>query len=188
MLFYAKRSVRVQLLSLATLAAGACLIAAQRGGLPPIRFNPDTALLLIAAILGAALLDAAVLALHFLTTGRGFVGQIRDTLDEILGGLSPAGVIGAGLIAGIGEELLFRGAIQPWLGLPAAVALFTIAHMGTRPLLRLAVWTAIEGLYLGVLLILTGNLLIPMIVHGVHDTIGILVIQRARAWSDGVME
>lgn len=42
--------------------------------------------------------------------------------------LSPLGAITVGLTAGIGEELLFRGALQPRFGLVLTTLLFTFAH------------------------------------------------------------
>lgn len=82
------------------------------------------------------------------------------------------------LVAGIGEELLFRGLIQDglvvWIGGPAGVGLglavgsvlFGLAHALTR---TYAVLAAVVGLYLGVLLLLTGNVLAPITAHAVYD-------------------
>jgi membrane protease YdiL (CAAX protease family) len=82
------------------------------------------------------------------------------------------------LIAGIGEELLFRGLIQDglavWISGPTGVciglavgsALFGLAHALTR---TYAVLAAVVGLYLGVLLLLTGNVLAPVTAHAVYD-------------------
>jgi hypothetical protein len=51
-------------------------------------------------------------------------------ISEILFGefLSPVGALTLGLSAGIGEELLFRGALQPRFGLVLTTLLFTVAH------------------------------------------------------------
>jgi hypothetical protein len=54
------------------------------------------------------------------------VGRISEAL---FGGLtSPIGILSLGLAAGIGEETLFRGALQPRFGLPLTAFLFMIAH------------------------------------------------------------
>ena len=72
------------------------------------------------------------------------------------------------LAAGFGEELLFRGLIQPvaaeWLGpaggLILASLLFGLAHPITRTYFVVA---ALIGLYLGCLWMATGALLIPIL-------------------------
>jgi len=42
--------------------------------------------------------------------------------------LTPAGALAVGLTAGIGEEILFRGALQPRLGMVLTSMLFALAH------------------------------------------------------------
>lgn len=79
-------------------------------------------------------------------------------------------------IAGISEELLFRGLLQPWLerswgmptGLIASSLLFGLVHAVT-PLY--AVLATLISLYLGLSLDYMGNrnLLTPIIIHGFYD-------------------
>ena len=81
-------------------------------------------------------------------------------------------------LAGIGEELLFRGVIQDGLNLHFSTAasliiaslLFGLAHAVTPAYFIIA---SLMGLYLGWLYLHTGNLLIPIIVHGLYDWIAI---------------
>lgn len=63
--------------------------------------------------------------------------QLAPTSYEQVGGLtetfispflSPWGAITVGLAAGIGEEMLFRGALQPRFGIVLTTLLFTLAH------------------------------------------------------------
>lgn len=54
------------------------------------------------------------------------VGGLTDAFISPF--LSPAGALTVGLAAGIGEELLFRGALQPRFGLLPTALLFTFAH------------------------------------------------------------
>jgi membrane protease YdiL (CAAX protease family) len=79
------------------------------------------------------------------------------------------------LLAGFGEELLFRGVIQaaleratgsPWLALAVAGVLFGLAHPITR---TYAVVAGVIGVYLGWLLVASGNLLVPACAHAVYD-------------------
>jgi membrane protease YdiL (CAAX protease family) len=82
------------------------------------------------------------------------------------------------LAAGIGEEVLFRGAIQggvtrlatPTVGLLVASMLFGLAHLITRTYAALA---ALVGIYLGGLFLLFGNLLVPIVVHATYDFVAL---------------
>ena len=88
-------------------------------------------------------------------------------------------------IAGIAEELLFRGVIQPWIenswgittGLIASNIVFGLVHAVT-PLY--AVLAALVGIYLGLSLDYSGdrNLLIPVIIHGFYDFLAFVALMR----------
>jgi membrane protease YdiL (CAAX protease family) len=87
------------------------------------------------------------------------------------------------LVAGVGEELLFRGWMQEWLtptaGPWAALAVTSIAfglvHAVTPAYAVLAMGI---GLYLGGLQMWTGNLLAPIVVHALYDFVAFLVLLR----------
>jgi hypothetical protein len=88
-------------------------------------------------------------------------------------------------IAGISEELLFRGVIQPWIeaswGITAALigsnVIFGLVHAVT-PLY--AVLATLVGIYLGLSLDYGGerNLLIPIIIHGFYDFLAFVALMR----------
>ena len=88
-------------------------------------------------------------------------------------------------IAGVSEELLFRGVIQPWIenswgataGLIASNILFGLVHAVT-PLY--AVLAMLVGIYLGLSLTYGGetNLLVPIIIHGFYDFLAFVVLMR----------
>ncbi len=88
------------------------------------------------------------------------------------------------LLAGVGEELFFRGVLQPELiswtgtlaGLIAASVVFGLLHAITPTYALLA--TAV-GAYLGWLALASGNLLGPMIAHGVYDFFALAYLIRA---------
>lgn len=89
-------------------------------------------------------------------------------------------------IAGLSEELLFRGVIQPWMesgwgmtaGLIGSNIIFGLAHALTPMYGILAV---LVGIYLGLSLDIAGdrNLLIPVIIHGFYDFLAFLALLRA---------
>ena len=88
-------------------------------------------------------------------------------------------------IAGVSEELLFRGVIQPWIeaswgmtaGLIGSNIIFGLVHAVT-PLY--AVLAALVGIYLGLSLDYGGdrNLLIPIIIHGFYDFLAFVALMR----------
>jgi membrane protease YdiL (CAAX protease family) len=87
------------------------------------------------------------------------------------------------LVAGVGEECLFRAVLQsglaPWVGTVAAIliagAIFGLVHWITP---MYAFYATVMGIYLGFLLVYFDNLLVPMIVHGLYDFV-------ALAWVTG---
>lgn len=90
-------------------------------------------------------------------------------------------------LAGITEELLFRGFVQPWLethwgyigGLVFSNLIFALVHW-ISPLY--ALMAAIAGFYLGLSLDVgeSRNLLTPMIIHSLYDFVAFIAV--ARLW------
>lgn len=113
---------------------------------------------------------------------------LLDTLGVSLHRLQWPDLLVLSAIAGISEEVLFRGVLQPWLqtamgvsgGLLASNVVFGLLHAVT-PLYALL--AGLVGIYLGLCLDYGGerNLLTPIIVHGVYDFLAFMVIMRAYA-------
>jgi hypothetical protein len=86
-------------------------------------------------------------------------------------------------LAGWGEELFFRGVVQyfsqQWLGVPGGLVLasmvFGLAHPLTRTYVVVA---AVIGAYLGWLWMALGNLLVPMVAHGLYDFVVLMWMLR----------
>jgi hypothetical protein len=58
------------------------------------------------------------------------VDNLEDTMEQMTNGLdNPIGALMIGLSAGIGEEVLIRGAIQPRYGIVIAAAFWTVLHI-----------------------------------------------------------
>lgn len=89
------------------------------------------------------------------------------------------------LLAGVGEEALFRGVLQealsrwstPLLGLVVASLLFGLAHLITPTYAAVA---TLLGAYLGVLYLRFDNLVIPMGVHGLYDLAALIYLRRGQ--------
>jgi membrane protease YdiL (CAAX protease family) len=86
-------------------------------------------------------------------------------------------------VAGISEEVLFRGVVQVGLArvlpevwaLLAASMLFGLVHFATR---AYAVLAGLMGLYLGSLFLVQGSLLAPIITHGLYDFVALVYVAR----------
>ncbi len=103
---------------------------------------------------------------------------VRPLIESMFRGRGVLAVAVVSALAGVGEELLFRGVIQSglsasfgaWPGLLVASVLFGGMHALSRAYFVLA---TLMGLYLGALYQATGNLLLPALVHGLYDAIAI---------------
>lgn len=103
--------------------------------------------------------------------------------------LSPAELIAISIAAGVGEELLIRGWLMGWLigsldtatpltigiGLVASSVAFGLMHPVTPTYIVLA---TLIGMYLGAMVIVSGNLLIPIVAHAVYDAAHLLLARR----------
>jgi membrane protease YdiL (CAAX protease family) len=93
------------------------------------------------------------------------------------------------LLAGMGEEMLFRGIVQSWvadkaggpygvgIGLAVAAAIFGLLHCVT---LTYALLAACIGLYLGAIWLATGNLLVPITSHALYDFLAFVYLVQIR--------
>jgi len=93
------------------------------------------------------------------------------------------------LLAGMGEEMLFRGIVQGWvadkaggtygigIGLAVSAAIFGLLHSVTPTYALLAGGI---GLYLGAIWLVTSNLLVPITSHALYDFLAILYLLNLR--------
>ena len=99
---------------------------------------------------------------------------MEDVMNTLFGGLTTIlGAIVLGLSAGISEELLFRGAVQPRLGLVIAALLFTIGHL-QYGLTAATLEVFVIGLVLG-LVRKRANTTLCIVIHAGYNMVGILL-------------
>lgn len=131
---------------------------------------------------GAAVLAVANYLLLVYGPRNWVVGGVRAVYHEVLVPLfskfGPVSIFVIGAFAGIGEEWLFRGVLQPIVGLVAASVLFGVAHVGNRTMMAFGMWATGMGLLLGALAQATGGLLAPIVAHGVYDMLALAYIRR----------
>lgn len=103
-------------------------------------------------------------------------------LAFVLAPLVPLDSIWLGLLPGMSEELLFRGVILPAVGLDATGLVisslcFGLLHMSGRGQWPYAVWASAVGLVLGGSVLVTGNLLVPVVAHVIANFVSSLFWQ-----------
>ena len=84
--------------------------------------------------------------------------------------------------SGVGEEALFRGALQPEIGIVASSLLFGALHIGPdRRYLLWTLWAVGAGFLFGALYAWTGGILAPVVAHALHNAATLLLWRRHRA-------
>lgn len=107
----------------------------------------------------------------------------EDEFIPLLAGCSWSDMALIALSAGVGEEMLFRGVLQSSLGerlgMGWGVALASILFGLLHPISLSYIFAAAAvGLYLGLELMVTGNLLAVMITHALYDFLLIAYLLR----------
>ena len=182
---------RSDFLKLATVFEGALVVVAHViGWLTGI--NPWAHLTLDAAALVWGITGTIPLYLLFLVSYRIPIGELRTIKRFLIDKLGPfltacrwQDMLYLGLLAGITEEVLFRGVLQPWIeghwgwgaGLIGSNLVFALAHWITPIYALLA---GLTGLYLGFALDLGGerNLAVPILIHALYDFLAFLAVAR----------
>ena len=120
----------------------------------------------LAVLSGLATAGVVLLATEWCLRKSGAVDFLDATFRELLGKLTVGGAFWLALLSAVGEELFFRGALQPTFGLLPASLVFGLLHTG--PDRRFLVWTAFAlamGVVLGGLAQVTGGVLAPTLTH-----------------------
>ncbi len=115
------------------------------------------------------------------------LGRLRRVIEEqvvpLFAGCTVWGIATISILAGVGEEALFRGVMHTNLAgllgvVPALLVtslLFGLVHFVTS---TYAVMAGIIGLYLGVINIWSGNLFAPMVIHALYDFVALMYLAR----------
>ncbi len=109
--------------------------------------------------------------------------EIEEKVVPIFANCNMLDLVIIALLAGVGEELFFRGWLQGaltsrfgiWLGILIVSIIFGFAHYLS---LTYAIYAFITGIYLGVIYHLTENLFVVMLIHGLYDFIALMILVR----------
>jgi membrane protease YdiL (CAAX protease family) len=136
-------------------------------------------MLLVSPVLGLAL-GLGVVGLSRLAVARWeWARALHASFRDLLGPLTRRDVLVIAASSAIGEEILFRGALLPWLGLWPSVLAFGLLHIG--PGRRFLPWTVsalVLGLAFSLLAQTTGDLGGPIVAHFVINLLNLRFITQ----------
>jgi len=164
------------------MALVALVFAAGRGNPDLYRLGDPTAAMLlggpaIGVAIGLAVVGLTRIATHQFQWARDLHASFRD----LLGPLSMREIVILALASSIGEELLFRGALLPWVGIWIQAIVFALLHVGPKK--RFLPWTAsalVLGAAFGWLAVWTGNLGGPIAAHFTINFMNLRFIVREK--------
>lgn len=113
---------------------------------------------------------------------RGLRQSITSVLAPLLGHMRLSEILVLSFLAGLSEEVFFRGVLQREIGLIPASLAFGLLHAVSLPYV---LWATVVGCYLGWLVQLSENLWLPIMAHTVVDIVGMWYIRVVVAPQQG---
>ena len=109
-----------------------------------------------------------------------FVEFLREMIFPIASGLTVFSALLISLSAGIGEELFFRGFLQPKIGILGASAIFGLIHFvfNLKKYYLIVILYIFIGMLFGLIYEFFGGLWAPVIFHCFYDFSALLYFKR----------
>jgi membrane protease YdiL (CAAX protease family) len=142
--------------------------------------------LLLSPLVGVALGLTEVFAYRLCVHRFDWARRLHRDFRGLLADLSARDVLILAGASAIGEELLFRGALMPWVGVIGSTLIFALLHVG--PGTRFLPWTAsafVIGLVFCLLFRWLGDLGAPILAHFTINYMNIQYIQRVELPPEG---
>jgi membrane protease YdiL (CAAX protease family) len=176
MLFLLKRTWRGALAGLIGLAIlGLAWRAIWESG-PAYAFSVANAALGIAVVAVVILSDVLLHGLLLALFRDGYRWRHRE-LVQVFQGQTWAAILAGAAMAGIGEELVFRGLGTGPVYLTSAAVLFGLLHHIRRRLWPFTLWAMYQGFWFAGAVSWTGALSVTMVAHFLHDLAGFLIFR-----------
>lgn len=108
----------------------------------------------------------------------GWAQELHVALRPVARNLSGFAMVVMALLSGLGEELLFRGLLQPIIGLVPQALLFGVAHqIPGRSRWVWVAWATAVGLALGGMFQLAGSLVGPIVAHALVNALNLAYLK-----------
>jgi hypothetical protein len=159
------------------MAAIGAMVCYYRHGSLVRSLHMNAELIILFRLLAVACLGAGVLLVSNFLFEELFPSyrNLKWALARLMGGFSVPTAVYLALSSALGEELLFRGAIQAEVGIIITSVIFGMLHLGPGgQVSSWTVWTAMAGLLLGWMYQATGNLWAPILSHFIVNLVGFL--------------
>jgi membrane protease YdiL (CAAX protease family) len=169
----------------AGMALVAVLIAIATRGRPPVSLpNPWLPLgpprdVLYSVALGSTLGTLLAVGTRYSVPRFAWAKNLHLELRPFAKDVSTTGIVMLAVTSSLGEELLFRGLLQPWLGLWLQALLFGVLHQMAGPSRWVwASWATLVGLLFGGIFALTGSLAGPLAAHALVNALNLSYLKN----------
>ena len=130
-------------------------------------------------VLGLAFGTLVVVSTPAMLRKFAWARALHAELRPVAAAMTRPSIIALALASAVGEELFFRGLLEPWLGLVPQALVFGIAHQLRGPSRWVwVVWAAVTGLLLGAVFHLSGSLAGPMVAHALINGLNLDYMRR----------
>ncbi len=150
-----------------------------RGGAPWVHPDPWFVWPPLTATLTSALCGIVV-AMIIVASTRVAVGRfawaqrLHAELRPVAQDLSAGQILILAGLSSLGEEILFRGLLTPFLGVIGSSILFGVLHQVRGPARWVWIsWATVVGLILGAIFAATGSLVGPLLAHAVVNAVNL---------------
>lgn len=105
--------------------------------------------------------------------------RLHSELRPIARVMTTQGIVVLALLSALGEELLFRGLLQPWVGIILQALAFGSLHQVRGPSRYVwMTWATAVGLVLGAIFQVTGSLLGPIAAHALVNGLNLAYLKN----------
>jgi len=104
--------------------------------------------------------------------------RLHMELRPVARDLSTGRILVVAAFSSLGEELLFRGLLQPWIGFIAGGLVFGMVHQVPGPSRWVWVtWATVVGTAFGAIFALTGSLVGPLLAHALVNAVNLAYLR-----------
>lgn len=145
---------------------------------PWLRLEPATSHV-YSALLGSAFGALLVVTSRISVLRFQWARRLHEDFRPIARELGTVAIVGLAIASSAGEEILFRGLAQPYLGLFAQAAFFGVLHQMPGPSRWVwASWAFLVGFGFGVIFQLTGSLAGPLLAHALVNGLNLSYLKH----------